>query len=319
MPTSVRWWRGRGMGGAGEAGSRNTGWFLLLPVWISGYWEEQSSCTVRPAWFSLGPLTPPTPPMSLFAEVWGAMTRSATRGQICACMFSLFAYWWIRKMMPNVCRVRRRRRRHEARQRGAASVIRCRIYCRDKLWCCLPLACVRVCWGMRGLWLLFGLSVQDKTMSDPTESHLHPLSPFLTCVVQYLSFLPMLAGCFAWTRTMVYCTKVPKSEAAQSADSYLVCPALWGQCIQWVVNECYCFVFFVYSRGYHSGYQHHRDMDNLHFTLVYKQIEFYLLNCKYVMHFKEKKMAWSLSIQHTVSKLQSFVCLRNCFYMYFLQ
>lgn len=34
---------------------------------------------------------------------------------------------------------------------------------------------------------------------------------------------------------------------------------------------------------------------------------------------KFKKMAWSLSVQYAVSKLQSFVCLRNCFYMYFLQ
>lgn len=76
--------------------------------------------------------------------------------------------------------------------------------------------CVCVCGlGDEVLW------AGKRIKSDPTEFHLHPttLLPLLTCVVQYLSFLSMLAWCFAWTRIMVYCVKVPKSEAAPSTDS----------------------------------------------------------------------------------------------------
>lgn len=63
-------------------------------------------------------------------------------------------------------------------------------------------------------------------------------------------------------------------------------------------------------------FPHPQHTDNLPFTLVKRNlIEFYLLNCKYVMKFK--KMAWSLSVQYTVSKLQSFVCLKLFLYVFF--
>lgn len=52
----------------------------------------------------------------------------------------------------------------------------------------------------------------------------------------------------------------------------------------------------------------------LYSGLKNQQIEFYLLNCKYVMKFK--KTASSSSVQ-LVSKLQSFVCQKLFLYVFF--